>query len=106
MSKELSRLIEDLTKQRLTRRQFMTRAAALGLSMGAIGTILAACGGSSTPAPTETATSSGTESATAAATETANAAATETASATATQASTTGQKKQPNNGSKFRLAVI
>lgn len=104
MSKELSRIIDDLTHQKLNRRDFIKRASALGLSMGTIGAILTACGGgTATPAATETgtvaatATAAATETATAAATETATAtaAATETATATATQASTTGGANAP-----------
>lgn len=85
MSAELRQMIEGLTKRTLTRRDFIKRASALGLSMGAIGSILAACGGgAATPAPTETATAAATETGAA---ETATAEATETPAATATQAS-------------------
>ena len=46
-------LIGDLASGRLSRRDFMIRAAALGLSASAIGAFLAACGGgSATTAPT------------------------------------------------------
>lgn len=95
MSKELTQIIDDLVGRRLSRRQFIVRASALGLSMGAIGSLLTACGGAATPAATETGTAAAT--ATTAPTEatqaTATAAATETATATATQASTTGEGK-------------
>lgn len=93
MSKELKQIVDGLVQKKLSRREFVVRASALGLSVGAIGTILAACGGggTATPAATETSTAAATETATAAATETATAtaAATETATATATQAEVT-----------------
>ncbi len=41
------RLMEELAGGRLSRRQFLLRASALGLSATAIGSLLAACGGSS-----------------------------------------------------------
>lgn len=62
MSKPDEREAQDLVQQlgagKLTRRQFVTRASALGLSAGAIGSILAACGGgeeeeAAPPAPPE-----------------------------------------------------
>ncbi|MCL5256368.1 MAG: ABC transporter substrate-binding protein [Chloroflexi bacterium] len=91
MARELNRIIEDFQQRRLGRREFVIKAAALGLSMGAIGSILAACGGgAATPAATETGTTAATTTATAGVTETATAAATETATPTATQASTGG----------------
>lgn len=89
MNKKLESLIEDLTKSRLSRRQFISRAAALGLSMSAIGSILAACGGQATTAATETA-----------ATEPTSAAATTPASSAGTL------DKKPNDGNKYRMAAI
>ncbi len=60
MSREEERdprdLVERLNAGKISRRQFVTRASALGLSAGAIGSILAACGGdddSAEPAPAE-----------------------------------------------------
>lgn len=102
MSKELSKLVEDLNQRRLTRRQFIVRAAALGLSVGAIGSILAACGQEGATQPTAT---------------TAPAAAATTAPAAATTAPTTAPSgeatkpagttaKTPNNGSDWRMAII
>ena len=51
---QAQRLVELLQDGSLSRRQFVKRASALGLSAGALGTILAACGGdddTATPAP-------------------------------------------------------
>ena len=49
MSKPDEREVRDLAQQlsagRLSRREFVTRASALGLSIGAIGSLVAACGG-------------------------------------------------------------
>ena len=42
---QAQRLVELLQDGSLSRRQFVKRASALGLSAGALGTILAACGG-------------------------------------------------------------
>ncbi len=53
---ELQRLLTSLTTGRLSRRQFIVRAAALGCSMSAIAAFLAACGSSSAPTPTAGAT--------------------------------------------------
>jgi spermidine/putrescine-binding protein len=52
MSNKVDELIINLAARRISRRDFVMKAAALGLSMGAIGSILAACGGAA-PAPTE-----------------------------------------------------
>ena len=41
---ELERLLEGLTRGRVSRREFVGRAAALGLGLGAVGSLLAACG--------------------------------------------------------------
>jgi spermidine/putrescine-binding protein len=79
MGKNIDELIINLAANRISRRDFVKKAAVLGLSMGAIGSILAACGSAATPAATETAAA------------TATAAATETAAATATAASTGGK---------------
>lgn len=94
MDREIGQLLRALVFKKISRRDFITKATALGLSIGAVGSILAACGGgTATPAATETATSAATGTATAAATETATAASTETATATATAASATGSGK-------------
>jgi peptide/nickel transport system substrate-binding protein len=77
MSNEINKLVNDLVDDRLSRRDFIKRAAALGIGMSSIGAILAACGGAATPAATETAAA------------TTSAAATETAAGTATAAATT-----------------
>jgi spermidine/putrescine-binding protein len=45
--KGLEGLVDELQHGRLSRRQFMERALALGLSASVIGTVLAACGGTS-----------------------------------------------------------
>jgi alpha-glucoside transport system substrate-binding protein len=42
---ELDQLVEEYTRESLSRRDFMRRAVALGLSVSAAGTLLAACGG-------------------------------------------------------------
>lgn len=90
MGNRLDELIINLAANRISRRDFVKKAAAIGLSMGAIGSILAACGGgTATPAATKTATAAATETATAAATETATA--TAAATETATAAATTGK---------------
>ncbi|MCL5257252.1 MAG: ABC transporter substrate-binding protein [Chloroflexi bacterium] len=95
MNDELGRLLDQLVRQRISRREFISRAVALGLSAGAAGTILAACGGgTATPAATTTTaaatTTTAAATATSAATETATAAG--TASPTATSAAATGLK--------------
>lgn len=43
---ELDNLVEEYTEKNLSRRDFMRRAVAAGLSMSAAGALLAACGGS------------------------------------------------------------
>jgi spermidine/putrescine transport system substrate-binding protein len=45
---EIEGLVGEVAAARLSRREFVTRATLLGLSVGAIGTLLAACGGSET----------------------------------------------------------
>jgi spermidine/putrescine transport system substrate-binding protein len=57
--KDLEGLIREVAGGRISRRQFFYRAAALGLSTSAIGTVLAACGNSSSspsasPTPMDT----------------------------------------------------
>lgn len=42
---ETQRLVDQLTEGRISRGQFVKRASALGLTVGALGTVLAACGG-------------------------------------------------------------
>lgn len=89
MSRELAQVIQQLVQQRLSRRDFIVKASALGLSMGAIGTILSACGGAATPAATGTATvatSTPTAAATGSPTPTTSPTPTPTATATATEA--------------------
>jgi len=49
---DVDKLVEDFTQHGISRRQFMQRAAALGLSLSVAGSILAACG--STPSTTST----------------------------------------------------
>lgn len=46
---QIERLVADLTEQRIDRRQFLQRAAGLGLSLPAATAILAACGGQEEP---------------------------------------------------------
>lgn len=53
-------LIEAMAAGHLSRRQFVQRAAVLGLSAATVGAVLAACGGEETSEPTET-TTGGTE---------------------------------------------
>lgn len=69
MSSELGDLLDDLVQKRISRRRFITKAAALGLSIGAIGAIVSACGGgaTATPAATESATAAANTTATVAA---------------------------------------
>jgi ABC-type transport system substrate-binding protein len=53
-SDSVENLIDDYTERRISRRQFFQRSAALGISLGAAGTLLAACGGDgeeAAPAP-------------------------------------------------------
>lgn len=64
----IERLIDQYVGQRIDRRHFFRRAAALGLSFGAAGTLLAACGGGDGGGETEAATATGGETATGAAT--------------------------------------
>jgi peptide/nickel transport system substrate-binding protein len=45
-------LVEEVNKGRMTRRELLVRGTVLGLSMTAIGSLLAACGGSSSTAST------------------------------------------------------
>lgn len=45
--RELADLVSDLTSNRIDRRTFMIRAAGIGVSLTAIGMMIAACGGSS-----------------------------------------------------------
>lgn len=59
MSDSLNDLVSRLLSGEIPRRDFIKKAAAVGLSMGAIGSILAACGGAATPAATETAAATG-----------------------------------------------
>jgi rhamnose transport system substrate-binding protein len=49
--RSLATLTEDLMSNQISRRVFITRALVAGLSVTAIGAILAACSSSSTPAP-------------------------------------------------------
>ena len=42
-----SRFVDDIKNGRMTRRQLLVRASALGLSLTAAGSFLAACGGDS-----------------------------------------------------------
>src|SRR5690348_16861796 len=53
--KALDQIVEDFTVHHtLSRREFMQRATATGLSFGAAGALLAACGGTSTTPPAVT----------------------------------------------------
>ncbi|MGI9657542.1 MAG: hypothetical protein ACR2OD_01435, partial [Gaiellaceae bacterium] len=45
------KLIDELNEGKISRGQFVKRASALGLSVGALGTILAACGGDDSTEP-------------------------------------------------------
>jgi peptide/nickel transport system substrate-binding protein len=47
----LDRIVDDAVRGRVSRRDFLRRAAALGLSLPTAGAILAACGASATQAP-------------------------------------------------------
>src|SRR3954454_24821404 len=49
-------LVEEVRAGRLTRRQMIVRATVAGLSASSIGTLLAACGGSSSSKSTSTST--------------------------------------------------
>ena len=61
-TEKAERLAQEVCEGRLSRREFITRAAALGLGVSAIGTLLAACGttsnssttASASPAPMDT----------------------------------------------------
>ncbi|HEY8602033.1 MAG TPA: ABC transporter substrate-binding protein [Thermomicrobiales bacterium] len=81
-------LIGDLASGRLSRRDFMMRAAALGLSASAIGAFLAACGGGGGTATTGTGASTGASTAPSAAPSTAASAAPSTGAAAAPTAAT------------------
>ena len=48
---ELEGLVTEVARKRISRRQFIDRALALGLSAGAIGTVLGACGGETESSP-------------------------------------------------------
>ncbi len=74
-------LIQALGKGKISRRQFTLRASALGLSTGAVGSVLAACGDDEAAAPTTTAAPTTAPTTTAAAAPTTTAA-TETATTT------------------------
>lgn len=53
--KALDQIVEDFTVHHtLSRREFMQRATAVGVSVSAAGALLAACGGSAGPAPSNT----------------------------------------------------
>lgn len=56
---EIRSLVGDYTSDRIDRRQFLSRALALGLSAPAAGVILAACGSSKASGPSTTAATSG-----------------------------------------------
>ena len=47
--REAAGLVEQYLQRRIDRRQFLSRAAVIGLSASSVGTILAACGSTSTP---------------------------------------------------------
>ena len=55
---DVTGLVTEVTRGTITRRQFVVRAAALGLSTGAIGSLLAACG-KKKPSPTSSGTGAG-----------------------------------------------
>ncbi|MGN6755503.1 MAG: ABC transporter substrate-binding protein [Thermomicrobiales bacterium] len=88
------RLMEEMRRGRLSRREFVRRAALLGFSGSAIAAFLIACGSSSPTATTATSSSSSTSSAAAAAsssaTTTSKAASTTSAAATTSSAAATG----------------
>lgn len=50
--RQIEDLVDALKQSRISRREFLVRAAGLGLSLSAIGTILAACGSETAPAAT------------------------------------------------------
>lgn len=52
-------VVEAFVQNRLSRREFIQRATVLGLSMSAIGAVIAACGGTATPSPSAAATPGG-----------------------------------------------
>jgi alpha-glucoside transport system substrate-binding protein len=49
--REVDQIVEDYTQHGLSRREFMQRAVALGLTFSAAGALLAACGGGGTSTP-------------------------------------------------------
>jgi len=93
---ELQRLLRSLTTGRLSRRQFIVRAAALGCSTSAIAAFLAACGNSS--APTTAAATIAGSAATVAPTRAGSAA----AGAAPTTAANAGT---PVNGGELKIAT-
>ena len=42
--RDLQGLVDEVAQGRISRRQFLERGLAMGLSVGAIGSVLAACG--------------------------------------------------------------
>lgn len=56
-------VVEAYARERITRREFVQRATVLGLSMSAIGAVIAACGGAATPSPSAAGTPAGSASA-------------------------------------------
>lgn len=95
MNAELGGLLDKLVQRRISRRVFISKALALGLSAGAIGSILAACGGAATPTATGTAATATGTAATATEVTTGTAAATETATAAGTATATEAAGLKP-----------
>ncbi|HET7037028.1 MAG TPA: peptide ABC transporter substrate-binding protein, partial [Thermomicrobiaceae bacterium] len=89
-SPELKRLYAQAVGGKLTRRQVLRRAAALGLSAPAIAMLLAACGGSSSNNSTATTSSAATTAPTTAATSATGGGTTPAATAAATSSTGSG----------------
>jgi peptide/nickel transport system substrate-binding protein len=101
---ELPDLVQWLSDGRLTRREFIVRAAALGVSASAIGAFLAACGGSSaTPTAGATAAAGATKAPSPAASAAAGSAT--TGGATTTAPTTAASSGTPVNGGEITFAT-
>ena len=50
----LKRLVDDLRRERISRREFVARSLGMGLGLGTAGSLLAACGGRDQGKPADT----------------------------------------------------
>ncbi len=108
-SEEINSLVRDLGEGQLSRRDFMRRAAVLGVSSSMIGAVLAACGASETPTaapavPTGTTAATGGGASTAPTVAAAGGASTAPTAATAPRA-TAGTVASPSAGTSSGVGV-